>query len=305
MSRRLPPLNALRAFEAAARHLSFTKAASELAVTQGAISHQVKALELRLDVRLFHRRPEGLALTSAGEAYLPAVRDAFDRLALGTDQLLAAQAVNRLTLSVSPNFANKWLVPRLGRFAELHPEIDLRISATMHHVDFALEDVDMAVRHGDGAWPELHGVRLWREELFPVCSPQLMQGPHPLRQPSDLRHHTLLHLDDRENWLNWLDAAKAGPVDRSRGVVFDQASMAIEAAVDGQGVALARTALAALDLFAGRLVRPFALGLPRDYAYYVVCPKGKARRPKIRKMRDWLMAEAADDAAKLERMSAP
>jgi LysR family glycine cleavage system transcriptional activator len=299
MSRRLPPLNALRAFEAAARRLSFTRAAQELAVTQGAISHQVKALEARLGLRLFHRRHQGLELTAAGQAYLPIVRDAFDRLALGTEHLLAAQVVNRLTLSVSPNFASKWLVPRLGRFAERHGEIDLRVSATIHHVDFALEEVDMAIRHGHGEWPDLHVVRLCREELFPVCSPRLLDGSHPLRDPGDLRHHTLLHLDDRQDWLKWLKAAGAEGVDLSRGAVFNQASMAIEAAVDGQGVALARTALAALDLLAGRLVRPFALGLAVEYAYYLVCPKASARRPAIRKMQKWLLAEAEADTAGL------
>jgi LysR family glycine cleavage system transcriptional activator len=299
MSRRLPPLNALRAFEAAARCVSFTRAAQELAVTQGAISHQVKALEARLGLRLFHRRHQGLELTSAGQTYLPIVRDAFDRLALGTEQLLAAEGVNRLTLSVSPNFASKWLVPRLGRFAGQHGEIDLRISATMHHVDFALEEVDMAVRHGDGDWPELHVVRLCPEELFPVCSPRLLEASQPLREPGDLRHHTLLHLGDRRDWLKWLEAAGAEGVDLSRGAVFNQASMAIEAAVEGQGVALARTALAALDLLSGRLVRPFAFGLAVDYAYYVICPQANARRPKIRKMQEWLLAEAESDAAQL------
>ncbi len=150
MHRRLPSLNALRAFEAAARHLSFTRAADELAVTQGAVSHQVKALEAELGIQLFHRRHQGIELTTAGQTYLPAVRDAFDRLAFGTKQLLAAERVNRLTVSVSPNFAAKWLVPRLGRFTHRYPEVDLRISATLQHIDFAQEDVDMAVRHGAG-----------------------------------------------------------------------------------------------------------------------------------------------------------
>lgn len=299
MSRRLPPLNALRAFEAAARRLSFTRAAQELAVTQGAISHQVKALEAQLGLRLFHRRHQGLELTSAGEAYLPVVRDAFDRLAIGTQQLLAASGVNRLTVSVSPNFASRWLVPRLGRFAEAYPEIDLRVSAAMHHVDFALEEVDMAVRHGDGHWPDLHVVRLCREELFPVCSPKLLDGSHPLRVPGDLRHHALVHLDDRQDWLKWLEAAGTEGVDLSRGPVFNQASMTLDAAVEGQGVALARTALAALDLLSGRLVRPFRFALPVDYAYYVLCPKTNARRPKIRKMQEWLLAQAETDESRL------
>jgi LysR family transcriptional regulator, glycine cleavage system transcriptional activator len=299
MTRRLPSLNALRAFEVAARHLSFTRAADELAVTQGAVSHQVKALERQLGVALFNRQNQRLTLTSAGQAYLPVVRDAFDRLAAGTEQLVAAEQSKRLTISVSPNFAANWLVPRIGHFVEQHPEIDLRINAALHHVDFAREDVDMAVRHGEGHWPELHVVRLCREELFPACSPKLLEGTHPLPAPADLRHHTLLHLDDRQDWRKWLDAAGVEGVDLAHGVVFNQASMAIRAAVDGQGVTLARTALVALLLLEGRLVRPFALALPARYAYYIVCPKATAERPKITLMRDWLLAEAAADEAKL------
>jgi LysR family transcriptional regulator, glycine cleavage system transcriptional activator len=299
MTRRLPSLNALRAFEVAARHLSFTRAADELAVTQGAVSHQVKALERQLGVALFNRQNQRLTLTSAGQAYLPVVRDAFDRLAAGTEQLVAAEQSKRLTISVSPNFAANWLVPRIGHFVEQHPEIDLRINAALHHVDFAREDVDMAVRHGEGHWPELHVVRLCREELFPACSPKLLEGAHPLPAPADLRHHTLLHLDDRQDWRKWLDAAGVEGVDLAHGVVFNQASMAIRAAVDGQGVTLARTALVALLLLEGRLVRPFALALPARYAYYIVCPKATAERPKITLMRDWLLAEAAADEAKL------
>lgn len=304
MRRRLPSLNALRAFEAAARHLSFTRAADELAVTQGAVSHQVKALEQQLGLPLFHRQHQRLTLTSAGQAYLPVVRDAFDRLAAGTEQLLAAEQSRRLTISVSPNLAAKWLVPRIGHFVDQHPEIDLRINAALHHVDFAREDVDMAVRHGEGHWPELHVVRLCREELFPACSPKLLQGPHPLRAPADLRHHALLHLDDRRDWQRWLDAAGVEGVDLARGVLFNQASMAIRAAVEGQGVTLARTALVALLLLEGRLVRPFPLALPVSYAYWIVCPQATAGRPKVALMRDWLLAEAAADEAKLAGLRA-
>jgi LysR family glycine cleavage system transcriptional activator len=302
MKRRLPSLNALRAFEAAARHQSFTRAADELAVTQGAVSHQVKALEQQLGLPLFHRQNQRLTLTSAGQAYLPVVRDAFDRLAAGTEQLLAAEQSKRLTISVSPNFAANWLVPRIGQFVEEHPEIDLRINAALHHVDFAREDVDMGVRHGEGRWPDLHVARLCREELFPVCSPRLLEGARPLRAPADLRHHALLHLDDRQDWQKWLEAAGVEDVDLSRGVVFNQASMAIRAAVGGQGITLARTALVALLLLEGRLVRPFRLVLPVSYAYYIVCPKATAERPKISLMRDWLLAEAATDEAKLARL---
>ena len=174
--RRLPPLNALKAFEAAARHESFTRAAEELFVTQGAVSHQVKALEAELGVKLFNRERQRLVIIEAGRQYLTILRDAFDRIALGTERLLERQSSGALTVSTSPDFAAKWLVNRLGRFAEEYSSIDLRVSAMLHHVDFAREDVDLAVRHGDGNWPGLDVARLSAEQLFPVCSPKLLGG---------------------------------------------------------------------------------------------------------------------------------
>src|ERR687894_3135815 len=206
MLRRLPPLNALRAFEAAARSESFTRAAEELCVTPGAVSHQVKALEAGLGVRLFHRERQRLVLTEPGREYLGVLRDALDRIALGTARLVQRQSSGVLTVSTSPDFAAKWLVNRLGRFAEAHPDIDLRVSATMHHVDFAREEVDLTVRHGDGDWAGLDVVRLCPERLFAVCSPKLMTGPRAIRTPADILKHPLLHLDDRKNWSRWLEA---------------------------------------------------------------------------------------------------
>src|SRR5690242_20155238 len=200
MPRRLPQLNALKAFEAAARHVSFTRAAEELCVTQGAVSHQVKALETELGLKLFGRERQRLTITSAGRDYLAVVRDALDRIATGTERLLQRQSSGALTVSTSPDFAAKWLVHRLGRFAEAHPGIDLRVSATMHHVDFAREDVDVAVRHGDGHWPGLHATRLCAEQLFAVCSPTLAAA---LRQPADLLKYPLLHLEDSNAWADW------------------------------------------------------------------------------------------------------
>jgi LysR family glycine cleavage system transcriptional activator len=299
MLRRLPSLNALKAFEAAARHGSFTKAADELAVTQGAVSHQVKALEAELGLRLFNRERQRLAITEAGRSYLEIVRDAFDRLAVGTNRLLQLQRSGALTVSTSPNFAAKWLVHRLGRFAEAHPEIDLRVSASLHHADFAREDIDLAIRHSDGTAAGLHVVRLCAEELFPVCSPQLPNVRKALRAPSDLSRFTLLHVNDRQGWSQWLDFAGVRGVDPSRGPVLNQASMAIDAAVDGQGVALARTALAARDLIAGRLIRPFKIAMPVPYGYWIVCPKATAKLPKIVAFSEWLLAEAAEDARQL------
>src|SRR5260370_41323355 len=186
MRRSLPPLNALRSFDAAARHQSFTRAAEELCVTQGAVSHSVKALETELGLQLFKRERNGLIITDAGRDYLAVVRDVFERLEVGTDRLLQRQRSGTITLSTSPDFAAKWLVSRLGRFAEAYPEIELKLAALMHRVDFAREDVDLAIRHGDGQWPELGAVNLCTEELFPVCSPSLMTVRGGLREPEDV-----------------------------------------------------------------------------------------------------------------------
>ena len=302
MARRLPPLNALKAFEAAARHESFTRAAEELCVTQGAVSHQVKALEAELGMKLFNRQRQRLVITEAGRAYLAVVRDAFDRIADGTQRLLQRQRGGALTVSTSPNFAAKWLVHRLGRFGEAHPEIDLRVSASAHHVDFAREDIDLAVRHGDGTAAGLHVTRLCAEELFPVCSPKLINGRNPLRGLADLSRFPLLHVNDRQGWSQWLNFAGEAGVDPARGPVISQASMAIDAAVDGQGVALARTALAAWDLIGGRLVRPFDTAMPASYAYWIVCSQATAKLPKIVAFSDWLLAEAAEDARQLGKL---
>jgi LysR family glycine cleavage system transcriptional activator len=304
MPRRLPPLNALKAFEAAARHESFTRAAEELCVTQGAVSHQVKSLEAELGLKLFNRERQRLVITEAGRTYLAVVRDAFDRIGDGTERLLQRQSGGALTVSTSPNFAAKWLVHRLGRFAEAHPGIDLRISASPHHVDFAREDIDLAIRHGERTASGLHVTRLCAEELFPVCNPKLLDGRNPLRGPSDLGRFTLLHVNDRQGWSQWLDLAGVAGVDASRGPVLSQASMAVDAAVDGQGVALARTALAAWDLIGGRLVRPFDVAMPASYAYWIVCSEATAKLPKITAFSNWLLAEAAEDARQLERLKA-
>src|SRR5690242_19767620 len=298
MPRRLPPLNALKAFEAAARNESFTRAAEELHVTQGAVSHQVKALEATLGLKLFNRERQRLRLTDPGRDYLAVVRDALDRIALGTERLVQWQTSGALTVSTSPDFAAKWLVYRLGRFAESHPEIDLRVSATAPHVDFAREDVDLAVRHGDGKWPGLDAVRLCSERLFPVCSPKLVSGRNRIKSAADLLKLPLLHLNDWTTWMRWFEAAGVSdPI--AHGPSVNQASMLIDLAVDGQGVALARTALAAWDLINGRLVRPIDVSLRMSNTYWIVCPKASANVPKIATFRDWLLAEAAQDTRRL------
>jgi LysR family transcriptional regulator, glycine cleavage system transcriptional activator len=206
------------------------------------------------------------------------------------------QSSGMLTVSTSPDFAAKWLVHRLGRFADAHPEIDLRVSATMHHVDFAREDVDLAVRHGDGHWPGLHVARLCSEQLFAVCSPSVRAR---LKRPQDILKLPLLHLDDRSAWTDWLAAAGIAAVDPLHGPVLNRASMLIDAAIDGNGIALARTTLAAWDLIHKRLVRPFPVALPLAKSYWIVAPKATADLPKLVAFRDWLLAQARDDARQL------
>ena len=305
LSRRLPPLNALRAFEAAARHLSFTRAASELHVTQTAISHQIRALEERLGVRLFRRLPRGLLLTEEAQRYLPPIRDAFDQIALATERLTAAGAGATLTVSVLPSFATKWLVPRLGRFRAARPDLDLRISASSQLVDFARDDVDVGIRMGRGTYPGLRVERLFGESLVPVCSPELLEGAQPLRRPEDLRHHVLLHDEDYAGWELWLGLAGVEGVDVRRGPIFTDSGMVVQAAAEGQGVALARRLLAAGDLAAGRLIQPFDVSIPHDLAYYLVCPEATAEQPKIAAFRAWLMAEAAPDGDGPDRGARP
>ena len=300
MRPRLPPLNALKAFEAAARHESFTRAAGELCVTQGAVSHQVKALEADLAIKLFNRERQRLIITEAGRDYLAVVRDALDRIAVGTERLLHRQSAGVLTVSTSPDFAAKWLVHRLGHFAEAHAGIDLRVSATMHHVDFAREDVDMAVRHGDGNWPGLDAVQLSAEQLFAICSPKLMSGRR-LARPADILKFPLIHLDSRADWTKWLRVAGISDDNVRHGPVLNRASMVIDAAINGQGIALARTTLAAWDLINGRLVRPFAEALRLSKTYWIVCPKATSNVPKIVTFRDWLLAEAAQDLRQLKQ----
>lgn len=303
MTRRLPSLNALRAFEASARHLSFTRAAAELNVTQGAVSHQVKALEADLGVALFRRLHQKLALTPAGEGYLPSVREGFDRLEAGTAELLARERSNLLTVSMSPNFAAKWFVHRFGGFTEQHPDIELRITPSIQRADFQGDHVDVAIRHGDGRWPDLHVARLCGEELFPVCSPELLKAGPPLRTPDDLRHYTLLHDEGWQDWPIWLEAAGVCGLDTAKGPVLQYKSLTIDAACQGRGIALARTMLAAADLLSGRLIRPFALALPAPYAYHIVCPKHAAERRKIATFREWVIAEAASDIARLAALA--
>jgi LysR family glycine cleavage system transcriptional activator len=296
--RRLPPLNALRAFEAAARHLSFKKAAEELHVTPAAVSHQVKALEDYLGVSLFRRLTRALALTKAGENYYPPVRDGFDRFASATGRLLAEEGAGPLTVSTTIAFAAKWLVPRLNRLHDEHPEIDVRIHATDEIVDFARDNVDVAIRYGPGRYPGLHAERFFGDEVYPVCNPGLIDGSPPLRKPDDLRHHTLLHfewvkrVETDPSWRLWLRAAGVAGIDTTRGLKFNDESMAVQAAIDGDGVALCSSVLVADDLAEGRLVKPFDVSLEVEHAYYLVYPQAAFNPPKVTAFHKWIDAEA-------------
>jgi LysR family glycine cleavage system transcriptional activator len=294
MAERLPPLNALRCFDIAAKHLSFTKAAAELHVTHSAVSHQIKALEEWLGLPLFRRVNRGLVLTEAGQAYLKPIREAFERLGDATRRLRVRERSGPLTVSVMPSFAGKWLVPRLGRFRQRHPDIDVRISASSELVDFEREDVDIAVRIGRGNWPGLKVELLMHETLFAVCSPRLLEGPDAIREPADIARHTLLSdLDWRfDVWQIWLEAAGLSGLEVRRALSFNYSDLMLQAAMNGLGVALSQNVLAGDDLAAGRLVRPFDISLPSEFAYYVVAPEASADRPKIAAFRNWLKDEA-------------
>jgi LysR family glycine cleavage system transcriptional activator len=291
-ARKLPPLNALRAFEAAARHLSFKRAAAELHVTQAAVSHQVRALESQLGMPLFARLHRALALTPAGARYLPALSDAFDRLDEATLALRARPRTPRLVLSVVPSFGANWLVPRLGAFRARHPGIDLVVLSSSELADFARDPVDVGIRFGPGRWPGVRADLLLAEEYLPVVSPKLARGRRSLRKPDDLRRHTLLHDETHDAWRAWLASAGVTGVDPERGVVFSDSSQLVAAAAAGQGVALARKLLAAPHLRARTLVQPFKGSVPAEFAYYVVCAESRADEPAIRAFRQWILAEA-------------
>ncbi len=295
----LPPLNALRVFEAAARHLSFTKAAEELHVTPGAVSQQIKALEEFIGAKVFRRTNRALLLTDSAQASLPLLREAFDKLEEAARVLAAPGDAKRLNVSVAPSIAAKWLVPRLDRFHDAHPDFEVWVSADMDIVDFAVDDVDVAIRYGAGEYPGLEVELLMAETIIPVCSPRLMLGERPLKSPADLADHTLLHDgapdkdDSAPTWPMWLKAAGVCGVDGERGPKFNQSSLVIEAAVAGKGVALAKAALALADLEAARLVSPFDVATPSRFAYFIVHPASKGRVKAVRAFKAWLMEEAA------------
>ncbi len=297
MTRSLPPLNSLKAFEAAGRHLSFAKAAAELHVTPAAISHQIKVLEEFYGTPLFHRMTRAMRLTEAGERALPALSQGFDTLEKGAEMLRAHAESDVLTISVSPSFGAMWLVPRLERFRSRHPDIEIRIDGTDRLVDLVRGDADAALRYGAGVYEGVQVDRLFGQVNTPVCSPTLLSGEPPLRQPADLRHHTLLHVDWKDtdaSWRMWLLAAGLSDIDPTRGPRYTMESMAVQAALDGHGVALVGDMLVADHLESGRLVRPFdpALGMPLSFSYYLLTAKDGAEKPKVAAFRAWLIEEA-------------
>ena len=290
MRRRLPPLNSLRAFESAARNLSFTKAADELAVTQSAVSHQVTSLEEWAGVPLFKRQGRAVVLTEAATKFLPAVTTALDQLALAGRKLQAVDPTHGwLTVAMMPSFAAKWLVPRLTDFHEKNPDMDVWIATFEAQTGALGTDVDLAIRYGRGDWPGLASVKILSEELFPVCAPRLAVS---LREPADLMNATLLHDELREDWSMWFRAAGITATDPARGPGFDDSGLLIQAAIEGLGVALGRSVLVKGDLEAGRLVKPFNIAIPAESAFYLVYPPDLENTPKIASFRKWLLETA-------------
>ena len=310
---RSAPLNALRAFEAAARHLSFKLAARELHVTAGAVSHQVKLLEEYLGMALFRRLTRALELTAEARALLPKVQQGLATLADAVDLLRVREEAPALTVIAPPNFAARWLVPRLARFTQAHPAVELHVASRPGMIDGrgdsevvpiadARDDSPMAmVRFGDGRYPGAHVDEVFSAVYVPVCSPALLKGAHPLRKPEDLRHHTLLHEDTvteegaRPSWADWLRSVGVADVDATKGPHFSDASLSFEAALEGMGVALVMKPLVRTEIEAGRLVVPFDIAAPATYAYYLVTPEGSEAAGTVAGFRKWLLAESATE----------
>jgi LysR family transcriptional regulator, glycine cleavage system transcriptional activator len=296
---RLPPLNALRAFEAVARHLSLARAAEELFVTKAAVAQQVRQLEEEIGARLVERFGRGLRLTEAGAAGVRDLADGFGMLGRAARAMRESNGRRFLVINSSASFAATWLVGRIGKFKALHPDIDVLLDANPVEDLLERSNVDALVRWGAGDFPGAATTLLFREDVFPVCAPLLTRGAHPIQEPQDLRYHTLLHLDWNPSfstwpdWADWLKAAGASDVDTSRGVWFNHMSMAIHAAAQGQGVALASTAIAADELAGGRLIAPFTTSIHTPFGYYFLCRPSQAGAPRIKALREFLVAEAA------------
>jgi LysR family glycine cleavage system transcriptional activator len=299
--RRLTPLKSLQAFEAAARWLSFSKAADELFVTPAAISQHIKHLEGYLGIPLFHRMTRSVKLTDEAKTVLPLLTEGFDKLAEAVDRLALEEAAGLLTVSSVPTFAIKWLVHHLTEFSDKFPDIDVRLDASLETRDFQRDAIDVSIRLGMGDYPGLHVTRVFGEEVSPVCSPKFLNGPKPLRTPHDLRDHRLLHVDwgsltlQSPDWHMWAQAAGVDDIGANRGPRFTVENMAIEAAINADGVALVSHSAVVEDIRAGRLVRPFDVAVQSDLAYWLVCPHAHLRRAKVKTFCDWLISKAARD----------
>ncbi len=295
-----PGLRSLRAFDAAARHLSFSRAAEELHVTPAAISHQIKELEDQTGVELFTRTSRSMKLTKAGDVLFEASRETLDTLSRALNRMRRLTTQNQLRVSSAPSIAAKWLVPRLDRFFATFPGADVRVDISAAPVDFARDDADVAIRFGLGKYPGLRADLLFHDKVFPVCSPKIITKDKPLKMPRDLLKHTLIHLDWEAqgspwpNWRMWMLAAGIKDFDSTAGLHFDHTALAVQAALDGFGVAMGDSNLVADDLAAGRLIKPFELSLkaPADFAYYIISPVESAEQPMIMAFRDWCLTEA-------------
>ncbi|MCO6051163.1 transcriptional regulator GcvA [Mesorhizobium sp. RP14(2022)] len=294
----VPGTRALRVFDAAARHLNFTRAADEVGLTPAAVSHQIKEMEEQLGAVLFARTSRTIRLTEAGVLFRDAAAESLallDHAALRLRKL--QRTASQLTLSLDANFATKWMLPRVDEFRAEHPEIDLRFDISHALRDFSRDEVDAAVRFGKGHYPGLVSLRLFDNIIVPVCSPALLKGPKPLREPRDLLNHMLVHIEwsgqgiTWPNWRSWMAAAGVSGFDNSRSLVFEDTAHAVQAAIAGQVVALADLAMVADDLAAGRLVRPFELGikLPEEFGYFFVYPESSAGDVRIEALRDWVL----------------
>ena len=301
--RQLPALNALRAFEAAARHESFSRAADELFVTHGAVSHQIRALETELAVSLFARDGKRVRLTDRGRQYAAEVRAALLALAESTRRIRSGDRDRRLIVSMLSSFSARWLTPRVGRFIEKHPEVDLELLSTNALTDFTRDDVDVAIRFGYGKYAGLHAEELLDEVFFPACSPSFKGGELP-RVPRDLEKMPLLRSDD-ELWRPWFDAAGLTDVpEPKRGVLYEDSSNLLQAAIDGQGIALVRRSLAMQEILAGRLVRLFNIDGPSPWKYYFVCPHALLQTQRVQAFREWVFTEAEQFRLLYERTPA-
>jgi LysR family glycine cleavage system transcriptional activator len=304
MPTRLPPLNALRAFEAAGRRKSMSAAADELAVTPAAISHQIKTLEEHFRFPLFHRNVRSIRLTDRGAALLPYLSEGIDLWKEGCRKLAVFDDEAPLVISSAPVFAGKWLVRRLSEFSALHPDINVRLDGSLSVANFANDGVDAAIRFGTGPYPKLHADPLVNEDVTPVCSPSLQKGAHPLLAPEDLAHHTLIHVDwfaaagTQPDWAMWLKTAGVSVMNGSKGPVVTSDALAVDAAINAGGVALVSEFLVREDLDRGRLIKPFDLVLPSNHWYWFVCPKENLERPKVQAFRDWLITSVRDDPAR-------